>query len=711
MQVAKSVIRLWVHLGLAVTATAQAPAGRSQSTSPDPPGGSKVGAESGQKTDEIIVVANPVERTSIDRTTYIVRDNAVARASNALDVLARVPTVDVTPAGQVRLLGRSGVRIQVDGNDVANATAILQNLQGSQVAKIEVISNPSAQFSAQGTAGIINIVTRRSFANGLGGSLTASAGSFGAYELKASPTLTRGLVTLSGSIGRSRTVSRAYFQRERRASIPDGVEAIRNERGSLRNRNDTLVGNVFVTYRPSKKETLSLTAIAAETRGRSSRRSEILFPNAAVGPIEQPSDGDTRFNIRDMSLTYRRDGRRDGESLTVSAKNSSVKQDSETEFATLTPSAEPDFFGLRSDSSIGLTSLSLDYVLPYSETRRLSFGGLVQRTNNVLSFEEVEGASTGGRTSSRASTIRGAWFEKAAYATYQFGLLGGTILAGLRAEDRRYDLAGSRSQAGGTHLFPTLHLERTLGRNLTAAASYSRRIEWPGIIDLDPVLRFSDPVTAIAGNRSLRPELTDSFEAKVKGSHARQNIELTVFVRQTDSLRTIMTELVDGVQISRPVNLGRRLSQGANFSIRGPLVKRLRYSLAANLARQNISDDRFDLILHPARVQVSGSAQLEYRDGVEGRRDADHFDLRFRFTGPSDTGLYRTSSYVSANATWSHAFTDQFSGVLTISDLIGAPSIRIRYLGSGLESVQVDRSTGPRVTLGLTYSLSPPPAR
>jgi outer membrane receptor for ferrienterochelin and colicin len=118
-----------------------------------------------------VVRAQRDQRTSIDRETYIVRDTAQARTSNALDLLGRIPAVTVQPDSSIRLLGTTGVTVLVDGRPSANPN-ILRDLQGSEIARIEVVSNPSAQFSASGTGGVINIITRRNAPDGLRGSLT-----------------------------------------------------------------------------------------------------------------------------------------------------------------------------------------------------------------------------------------------------------------------------------------------------------------------------------------------------------------------------------------------------------------------------------------------------------------------------------------------------------------------------------------------------------
>ncbi len=137
--------------------------------------------------DDIVVTA-PTQQSSIDRQTYIVRDTPEARSTTTNDILGRIPSVEVQADGNVRLIGAGQATILIDGRRVQDPQTQLRNMTGNQIERIEVLTNPGAQFPAQGTGGIVNIITRRNTQTGLGGSATASGGSYGAYDLRLSPT-------------------------------------------------------------------------------------------------------------------------------------------------------------------------------------------------------------------------------------------------------------------------------------------------------------------------------------------------------------------------------------------------------------------------------------------------------------------------------------------------------------------------------------------
>lgn len=286
------------------------------------------------------------------------------------------------------------------------------------------------------------------------------------------------------------------------------------------------------------------------------------------------------------------------------------------------------------------------------------------------------------------------------------------MLAGLRVEGRNYTFRSSPGLRSlrDIHPFPSLHLERGLAKWLTADLSYSRRIAWPGIEALDPALRFSDPSTAASGNPALRPEMTDSFESKLKGVLEGQNFELTGFVRHTRRVRSEISELnQDGVLVATPVNVGNRTLSGVSLTVHGPLGGGLRYSLSANAADLSFDFDGTDG--SDSGSEYGGSARLEYRDGADGRRGTDRLILNARYRGPTYGGFYRISSFFSADASWSHAFTDRLSGVLSVGDVFGAPLVRVTTFSGKTFTRQGSRAAGPRITFSLTYSLKAPPAR
>ena len=158
----------------------------------------------------------------------------------------------------------------------------------------------------------------------------------------------------------------------------------------------------------------------------------------------------------------------------------------------------------------------------------------------------------------------------------------------------------------------------------------------------------------------------------------------------------------------QPVNVGQRRDLGASLAMQGPLVRGFSYTLNANLNDRRIEREIFGALGVQQSTNYTATAQLDYRDGTDGRRGADRVTLTANFSGPYDDGLVHRSSFVRATATWSHAVTDRLSAVLTIDDLLGPTEYRSTSISDTVLSRARFLSDGPRVKVALTYSFGRP---
>ena len=497
---------------------------------PSPPAAEQPPGPEPQPEENDIVVTAPAQQSSIDRQTYIVRDTPEARSTTTNDILARIPSVEVQADGTVRLIGAGSATVLIDGRRVADPQTQLRNMTGNQIERIEVMTNPGAQFPAQGTGGIVNIVTRRNTQSGLGGSATASGGSYGSYDLRVSPTYGAGNWTFTGSFGHGRGENRNRFERDRFLLAPGGPLPLSSEEGRQTDEFRYYYGNGSASYRPDDRRTITLAGTLAHTDLAQDRPSLLTAAAIPGGSADQLSTNDANFNYRDLALDYRGTTARQGELLTASVKWARFSGDFDSLFL-VDPAAGPanSFQQQRTMSDENWTG-KVDYVRPFGGANRLSLGAQLVTTSNRF-VQNATGALPSGTPFAASSVVDGSWLEYAGYLTYQFALAGFTIMPGVRLEGREYDLGGTTGvpDLKTTRLFPSLHMERQLAPWLTGSASYSRRITYPPIQLLNPALNFSDSTAAQAGNPLLQPQLTDSWEIRLRGTVARHNLELTAY--------------------------------------------------------------------------------------------------------------------------------------------------------------------------------------
>ena len=653
-----------------------------------------------QEEEEIVVRAQSEQRTSIDRETYIVRDTAQARTSNAIDILGRIPAVTVQPDNSVQLLGTTGVTVLVDGRPSPNPN-VLRDLQGSEIARIEVVTNPSAQFSASGTGGIINIITRRDAPGGLRGSITASVGRYNSYEMRAAPTWSSGNWTVTANLGVTRNGTRSESNRERinlnpASPIPDLFET-RELEGRFRFGN----ANTQISYRLSDKKTITLSGGLVSAEAINDIDAELLITPGPPTPINQLTTNRFDYNGNNIALEYRAEGRRPAELLTVSLQQFSFSPNSAT-----TSNFNGRIFQSLNFTDARIRIAKLDYVRPLGTGWRLLVGGSLNEGYDISRNEQSGELPFGGTLPPTISVVEGTVFESAAYASLQFPLFGGTILAGLRGENRSYELVDPvlGTSTSDFYLFPSASFERRLASWLTANLSYSRRVAWPQIPQLSPVLRFQDSTSAFTGNPDLRPELTDAFELRLRGEVANQTVSLTLFHRRTQDLfSTLATLTPDGVLLTRPINVGERADTGVAVAVQGSPLRGWNYNINANLIDRRIEQQGFGFDDTVQSSTYSATAVIDYRDGTDGRRGADRFSLNATFSGPYDDGFVRRAAFFRASASWSHAITDRLQSVLSVDDIFGTEFETITFSNSVFSRTR-NFSDGPRVKFALTYS-------
>src|SRR4051812_35667876 len=205
----------------------------------------------------------------IDRRTYRVKDNPHSAQADSLQLLRGLPAVTITPDDQIQLLGSPSVAIWIDGRPyLGNAIQYLRTLHGSDIERIEIITNPSAQYSAEGTGGIINFVLRKKKGEGTSGTAIAELSSRGHGYIDATLKTKHGKWTYElHTGGRIGTSTRSTYHKLR--SIEEtagGTPTINTEVGAGRSRGMEGEGSAKLTLELSPKTSLSARIIGAAAR-------------------------------------------------------------------------------------------------------------------------------------------------------------------------------------------------------------------------------------------------------------------------------------------------------------------------------------------------------------------------------------------------------------------------------------------------------------
>ena len=581
-----------------------------------------------------IVGTRSDQAQKIDRRTYRVKDNAQAAQSDTLQLLRGLPAIVITPDDEILLLGSGSVSVLVDERPIqGDTTQYLRTLRGSDIERIEIITNPSAQYAAQGSGGIINIVLRRKRADGVTGTASLLGSSHGRGEGSATVKVKRGKWGFEGQA--EATVGRfapSKFRSVRTIEQPDGTTSINSANGHSSTRFDNVYLNGKMSYEVSPGPACR-SAWAA------------VLPNSNCDPtpitsvwlvISRPSGrtsaaaGRAIFNSLSSTSTHK--GKVDGETLKASLSGYAFNSHS------FTSSQYDDGGGFSFDSSDRQKGVDakIDWVHPIGTTRILSTGAKIEFYSSNRDIQAATLLSDGTLQFMTDDAFTTRDLISAAYATYQMKSGKWTVMPGVRLErfDRLIISPGRPSvTVNRTSLFPSFHLERPLGKKISLTMSYARRTDRPSPSLLRPYLTQRGPLFFERGNPELRDQTTDSYELNLAYRHKNLNLGMILYDRETDDLWDFSFAVDDdGNIVSTAINAGQKSNRGAQIDIGLPLLARVKGTASVNLFHSLVPFDtqsgtaRFNQFRYTANATVNwqgkdgpkrpgpiGQLQLEYQ--------------------------------------------------------------------------------------------------
>ncbi|WP_313410837.1 TonB-dependent receptor domain-containing protein [Sphingobacterium multivorum] len=558
----------------------------------------------GNMLNEVVIEGRaPAMQIGIDRKIFNVGESLVSAGGTATDVLANVPTLQVDQDGSVSLRGSSSVKILIDGRESALAgndvTSLLQSLPANSIEKVEVITNPSSKYDAEGQTGIINIVLKKNIRTGLNGSINTSAGSYDNYMAGITLNYRDRKFNYFGSynfnkrnmLGSGKTDNTFFGDSTRNYS----------ESESSRKGNSHTVKAGF-DYNMSDRTSLSF---SGNLSIRDNKRIEDL--NYEFFKQSQMTGTSVRNSTQfeddlgyELNADFKHQFKREGEELTGNASYGRDKEDGTNDFS------QNYTDGRKATSRKNVTSedgkninLQLDYVLPFSEVSKFEAGYRSQirksfDTQFSRSLDSIGNYVPDYRISNDfdfTSTVH------AIYANYQNKLtdkIGYQI--GQRGEQFELkstyfskDPAAVETESNAKQkffrLYPTLFLTYDVGENGDKVQfSYSRRVQRARGWQVNPFLNVSDDLNYRQGNPNLKPEDVHSLEMSFAKTFGKVNlISSAYFNHASEVIQPFVYKIEDGRTYSRWENMTSRNLSGFEFISKINATKDFDFTFNLNL--------------------------------------------------------------------------------------------------------------------------------
>ncbi len=538
--------------------------------------------------DEVTVNARREFMTmAIDRTIYKTGDLQVASGGTTMDVLRNIPAIDVDANDNISLKGSQNVVIQINGRPSmvtgAMLATFLRGLPADAVERVEVIPNPSAKYDPDGMSGIINIVLKQNTDRGTSGGVTGSIGTHDNYSIGGNVSYGSGPWSLFANYGFNYSDRNTDGSYTRKLLTPGPIPFLEGNSGDHSIVRGHVV-NANVDYALSKAHMVSL-AVMSNARisgtngltGTSERDTAMVLTRR----YNRSSAGDGDGSGADLRLDYKWTIQPSRQELTAEVRynteknanaNGSVNQDIAVDGspANQTPARQ----NTRDDFKSRVVTLQADYTQPVGDQGRIEAGykSDLEVINNGFYSENFDYSS--GLFRPDASANNTSEYDRnihAAYLTYGHELGRFSAQAGVRAEQALTTFTlGNTGDAFRTDyfsLFPSAFVMYKPDDAWQFKASYSRRINRPMTMLLNPFSSTDDPNFRRSGNPNLKPEYTDAYELTASIFGDRATLTTTGFYRRTtDVMRRYGFTDTAGVTTVTWTNFNTNETYGADLT-------------------------------------------------------------------------------------------------------------------------------------------------
>ncbi len=495
---------------------------------------------------EVVVTGTtPIIENKIDKLVYNAEQDVAIAGGNATDVLRKVPLLSVDFEGNVSLRGSQNVRVLINGkpsgsmaNNMADA---LRAIPADQIKNVEVITSPSAKYDAEGTSGIINIITKKNNLAGVSGSINGGVGT----------RQNSGNVNLNAKTGRLAVTANGggFYSWPQTSSISfnrtniAGTQII-SQAGKSKTDRLATNGSIGADYDfnsfNSISSNLRLNGFSNSANG--SNLNQNMF-NGTAANFTRMSDNQMHMNGIDWSSDYLHKFKKKDQQISFAYQFTNSKQNSD--YTTDFSNTIIDEYGDNNADNTENT-IQIDYTHPF---KKVTFEtGLKGILRDIVSDNQTRNFNS---TTSIFSPIASRTYiydynqdVYSAYATFaftlakKFGFRAGARYEGteIKGDARSVGAAASPFNSSYYNLVPSFVVSRTFKNYSTVKLSYNQRLQRPSLFFLNPFLNSADIFNQSQGNPALKPELSHNVEFNFSKFVKTSVLNASVYYRRTNDI-------------------------------------------------------------------------------------------------------------------------------------------------------------------------------
>jgi outer membrane receptor protein involved in Fe transport len=655
------------------------------------------------------------ERTTVelrlDKKVYNVGSDLTVKGGSVTDVLSNVPSVSVDVEGNISLRGNESVRILINGKPSALSglsPEALQQLPADAIEKVEVITNPSARYDAEGTAGILNIILKQSKTAGVNGSVNVYTGHPETYGGSLSLNLRRDNFNIfTNTTYRYRSgPGNALFDQENFDSNGNTL-SYQNEIRDYQRKDKSF--NTNVGFELFFSETSSITNSLVFSKSNGDNTVNVDFSNFDAN--RTPTIQRNRFTVEDefeeevqYSLNYQKKFEKEGHTLTFDYQYSKGVDD---ENSIIEEVILGDNIALDTERTIdNQTQVSqlvqMDYVLPFGKDDQsqfeLGYRGTFNNNNTDFDFgiQQQNGDFTSDPNFSNELNYKE--YVNAAYTQLGTKFNKFSILGGLRMEasDIGIELVNTNELTNKDYVnwFPSIFLGYEFSEKEQVTLSYSKRLRRPWSRFINPFPSRSSNTNLFQGNPDLDPTFTDSYDLgylkrwdkftfTTSGYFNRSTGVFQFVSRETGDFVTIenpddpQNPIVVPVQVRSPINLATEERMGMEFTTTYTPKRNWRLTWNLNAFQRDLKGDFTyinsqdeEIVQNFDANNFSWFTRFSAKIPLPGKID---FQTNFFYMGPSEDAQNTNKGMLSSDLGLSKdILKDKGSLTLNVGDIFNS---------------------------------------
>ena len=675
--------------------------------------------------DEIEVIGEKTEiEIKLDKTVYNIGKDLTLKGSSVSDVLDNLPSIEVDIEGNVSLRGNESVRILINGKPSGlvgiSSNEALKQFPSESVEKVEVITSPSARYNAEGTAGIINIILRRSKLTGFNGSLSLNSGYPERYGVSANLNYRTKKLNFFNNIGYNTRTSEGSFINETEYYTDQAINNFLNEngvRGSERNSNYL---NTGIEYFISDKTSVVGSYVFRKSDGFTNNTNNVNQNFNSISKFSERLEKESEIDdTNEFSINLTHDFNKEGHVLTMDYQK---EKSSENENGFISNSQLKPILTKYLSEKVNTDEIQeselfkIDYVLPIKKDGQFELG--FRRSNQHQDIDYLaKNEDLNGDFINDLNLSNTLLYNEKVNAFYtQYGNKKNkfSFLLGLRYEESKTtvkQLANNTNNVKNYNdFFPTLNLSYQIKEDETITFGYNRRIRRARSYFINPFPSKSSATNIFQGNPNIDPTYSNGIDLGYLKRYEKLTLNGSIYYRKETGVFTFISEntgdfvLVNEILVPvlrrTPINLASNKQIGLELNANFNQSKNWRLNGSLNFYESETLGEYMGIVYDSKNLTWSGrlSNNLKLFSSVD-------WQTSFRYRAPQKTAVSERKASIYSNTAFSKdLLKDKVTLTFKVNDIFETGKWRIESFNENYRSYSESNWRGGRtLELNLIY--------